>query len=67
MGTPRYHELPHISQKECIMAPVVKTGSGRMHGVHEEGELAFRAIPDAQPPIGPLRFRPTSVSRHAQE
>jgi len=49
------------------MAPVVKTGSGRMHGVHKEGVLAFRAIPDAQPPIGPLRFRPTSVSRHAQE
>ena len=40
------------------MAHVVKTRSGRMRGVHEEGVLAFRGIPYAQPPIGPLRFRP---------
>lgn len=41
-----------------IMTHVVKTGSGQMRGVHEEGVLAFRGIPYAQPPIGPLRFRP---------
>jgi para-nitrobenzyl esterase len=40
------------------MAHVVKTGSGWSRGVHEEGVLAFRGIPYAQPPIGPLRFRP---------
>ena len=40
------------------MTHVVKTGSGRMRGVHEEGVLAFRGIPYAQPPIGLLRFRP---------
>ena len=40
------------------MVPVVKTGSGWIRGVEEEGVLAFRGIPYAQPPIGPLRFRP---------
>jgi para-nitrobenzyl esterase len=40
------------------MAPVVHTGSGRMRGMHEEGVLAFRGIPYAQPPLGSLRFRP---------
>jgi para-nitrobenzyl esterase len=40
------------------MAPVVHTGSGRIRGMYEEGVLAFRGIPYAQPPLGPLRFRP---------
>jgi para-nitrobenzyl esterase len=40
------------------MADVVKTGSGWIRGVREEDVLAFRGIPYAQAPIGPLRFRP---------
>ena len=40
------------------MAPVVHTSSGRLRGVPEKSVLAFRGIPYAQPPIGPLRFRP---------
>jgi len=51
-----------ISQKECIMTQVVKNGSGWIRGVHEEGVLAFRGIPYAQPPIGPLRFCPPHKS-----
>jgi para-nitrobenzyl esterase len=40
------------------MAPVVHTSAGRIRGVPEDGVLVFRGIPYAQPPIGPLRFRP---------
>jgi len=40
------------------MAYIVKTGSGSIRGMHEEGVLAFCGIPYPQPPIGPLRFRP---------
>jgi len=40
------------------MAPIVRTGSGRIRGMSEEGVLVFRGIPYAQPSIGPLRFRP---------
>ena len=40
------------------MDPVVNTNSGRLCGTREEGALAFRGIPYAQPPIGPLRFCP---------
>lgn len=40
------------------MIPVVKTSSGWLRGLHEEGVLAFHGIPYAQPPVGPLRFCP---------
>ena len=40
------------------MASVVHTRFGRICGRPEEGVLAFLGIPYAQPPIGPLRFRP---------
>jgi para-nitrobenzyl esterase len=40
------------------MAHVVHTGSSRICGRPEEGVLAFRGLPYAPPPIGPLRFRP---------
>lgn len=40
------------------MEPVVATNDGRLCGVDEHGVLAFRGIPYARPPVGPLRFMP---------
>jgi para-nitrobenzyl esterase len=40
------------------MDHVVNTSYGRLRGMLEESALAFRGIPYAQPPIGPLRCRP---------
>ncbi|MBN8231803.1 carboxylesterase/lipase family protein [Corallococcus macrosporus] len=39
-------------------APVVSTVEGQLQGVVEEGMYAFKGIPYAQPPVGPLRWRP---------
>ncbi len=40
------------------MAPIVQTSYGALQGSEEQGVAVFRGIPFAQPPIGPLRFRP---------
>ena len=40
------------------MAPSSTPVPAGFVAVPEEGVLAFRGIPYAQPPIGPLRFRP---------
>jgi para-nitrobenzyl esterase len=37
---------------------VVETRAGRVRGAREDGGFAFRGIPYAAPPVGPLRFRP---------
>ena len=34
------------------------TSFGRLRGTVDDGVVAFRGIPYAQPPIGPLRFAP---------
>lgn len=36
---------------------VVRTSSGLLSGVKEEGVLAFKGVPFAEPPIGDLRWR----------
>jgi len=40
------------------MSSVVKTRSGWLRGLFEEGVLAFHGIPYAQPPVASLRFCP---------
>ncbi len=39
-------------------ATLVATAQGRLRGVALDGLRAWRGIPYAQPPVGPLRFRP---------
>lgn len=39
-------------------APQVETSSGTVRGAMIEGVAAFKAIPDAAPPIGAARFLP---------
>jgi para-nitrobenzyl esterase len=39
-------------------SPVVQLRAGQVEGVRAEGVSVFRGIPYAQPPVGPLRFRP---------
>lgn len=37
---------------------MASTSSGLLRGTHEDGVIVYRGVPFAQPPIGPLRFRP---------
>ncbi len=38
--------------------PIVTTRQGRVRGCEDDGVWAFRGVPYAQAPVGPLRFRP---------
>jgi len=40
------------------VSAVVETSAGRLQGANERGLYAFRGVPYAAPPSGPLRFRP---------
>jgi para-nitrobenzyl esterase len=38
---------------------LVRTASGSLRGLATDGVRVFKGVPFAEPPIGPLRFRPT--------
>ena len=40
------------------MGVIVETTGGKLEGLQGDGFQAFRGIPFARPPVGPLRFRP---------
>ena len=40
------------------MGPVATVSLGRLEGAEEGGVQVFRGVPYAQPPVGPLRWRP---------
>lgn len=46
------------TQGESEDAAIVQAKQGKVQGVREEGIIAFKGIPFAQPPIGELRFAP---------
>jgi len=41
-----------------MVGPVVETRFGRVRGAADEDLSVFRGVPFAEPPVGPLRFRP---------
>ncbi|MBQ9210671.1 MAG: carboxylesterase family protein [Clostridia bacterium] len=53
-------KLPEIgaAPAEAPVDNVVSTVYGQVQGVEENGYVAFKGIPFAQPPVGELRFKP---------
>jgi para-nitrobenzyl esterase len=42
---------------QMTAGPIARTPLGSLRGLVNDGTLAFRGVPFAQPPVGPLRFR----------
>lgn len=49
---------PAMADEASIARPIVKLQEGRVSGIVLGGVTAFRGIPYAAPPVGPLRWRP---------
>lgn len=47
----------------AVPGPVVRLQSGRVRGITRAGLRIFQGIPYAQPPVGPLRWRPPQQVR----
>lgn len=44
-------------------SPVVRIAAGRVRGAARDGLMIFKGIPYAQPPVGPLRWRPPQPAK----
>ncbi|HEY2661503.1 MAG TPA: carboxylesterase/lipase family protein [Caulobacteraceae bacterium] len=44
-------------------APVAQTEAGAVSGAVEDGVNVFKGVPFAQPPVGPLRWRPAQAAK----
>jgi len=49
--------------QQSVSSDVVRTPLGALRGLKENGVRVFRGIPFAEPPVGPLRFRPPKPQR----
>jgi len=49
---------PSIANETSNEHPIVKLHEGRLRGIVAGGVTIFRGIPYAEPPVGPLRWRP---------
>jgi para-nitrobenzyl esterase len=52
-----------LSAQQAPAAAVVKIPLGTLRGASANGVRVFRGVPYAEPPIGPLRFRPAAGKR----
>ncbi len=52
--------LPTLNLLGLATSTTVRTASGVLRGESADGVRVFRGVPFAQPPTGPLRFRPPS-------
>lgn len=56
--------MPGASASAALADPQVTIADGMLRGVAEDGVVAFKGIPFAQPPVGDLRWRaPQPVAR----
>lgn len=64
-GASATHARPHHPGNICHAqtTDVVCTQQGAVQGIVENGTRAFKGIPYAQPPVGPLRWRPPAPPR----
>lgn len=46
------------AQAQTLSAPIIRVDGGALRGVSADGVTSFKGVPFAQPPVGPMRWRP---------